>query len=201
MIIFLTLTVSIFKNCFMLSFEYALTKNDYNNYYFFVTWDAPEKNKKRYLYFLRQLISVLIFTGLFYYSGLFSRGILISVVATTLIFLTSILSITGIRSSINKQSELITNDPDNESLFTNTLLSVSDTGFFLKDEFKECKFLWKAFVKKQENIDYYFLFYNSLEAIIIPKRIFKVSEEILFKKLLTQNLSFDAEIGHLIKSN
>ena len=183
----------------MLSFEYTLTKNDYSNYYFFVTWDAPGKQQKRYLYFLRQLASVLIFTGLFYYTGLFNRGILFSAVAITLIFLTSILSITGIKSSINKQSASIANDPDNESLFTHTVVSVSETGILLKDEFKECKFQWNAFIKKQENVDYYFLFYSSLEAIIIPKRIFKISDEILFKELLTQYLSFDAEIGHLVK--
>ena len=181
----------------MLCFEYTLTKNDYSNYYFFVTCDAS--GKKRYKYFLRQLVSVLIFMSLFYYTGLFNRGILFNSIAITLILLTFILSITGTKSSINKQSELITSDPDNESLFTRTVLTVSENGIVLKDEMKEWKFQWKAFVKKQENNDYYFLFYSSLEAIIIPKRIFKMSEEISFKELITRNLSFDAEIGHLIK--
>ena len=183
----------------MLNFEYALTKNDYSNYYLFVTWDAPDNHKKRNLNVIRQLTSVFIFTGLFYYTGLFSRSILFSTVAIIIIFLTSIFSIAGLKYSFNKQSELITNDPDNESLFTHTLVSVSETGILLKDKYKECKFQWNAFIKKQENIDYYFLSYNSLEAIIIPKRIFKISEEVLFKELLTQHLSFDAEIGQFIK--
>lgn len=184
----------------MLSFEYALTKNDYSNYYLFVSWEAPGKQKKRYGYFLRQLMSIFIFTALFYYTGLFNRGKFFSFAALILILLTTIMSVTGIKSSINKQAEKITEDPDNSSFFLPTLLSVSETGILLKDELTERKLQWKAFIKKQENREYYFLFYSAIETIIIPKRIFKDPEKLLFEAILARYLTFDAEIGHLIEN-
>lgn len=184
----------------MLSFDYALTKEDYCNYFIFVTWEAPGKQKKRTRYFLRQLFSILIFTLLFYYTGLFTRDKIFSIVAVVVILFTSVLSLTGIRSSLNKQAQKIADNTLNNALFSPTHLSASDAGILLKDEFTESKFTWRAFVKKQENADYYFLFYSSLEAIIIPKRIFKPYEETLFAELLVRCLSFDAEIGHLIKN-
>lgn len=184
----------------MLNFDYALTKEDYCNYFIFVTWEAPGKRKKRIRYFLRQLFSILIFTFLLYFISLFTRDKFFSIIAIIVILFTSVFSLTGVRSSLNKQAKKIADDAFNSGMFTATHLAVSETGFFLKDEFTESKFMWKAFVKKQENTEYYFLFYSSLEAIIIPKRIFKPFEEALFSELLIRCLSFDAEIGHLIKN-
>jgi hypothetical protein len=64
----------------------------------------------------------------------------------------------------------------------------------------ETRFQWKSFIKKQENREYYFLFTSSMQAVIVPKRVFKnTDEKIQFEKLLSQYLSFDAEIGHLVK--
>ena len=184
----------------MLNFDYALTKEDYCNYFIFVTWDAPGKKNKRIRYFLRQLFSILVFTLLLYLTSLFSRDKIFSILVVIAILFTSVLSLTGVRSSLNKQAKKIADHAFNSALFTLTHLSISETGILLKNEFTERKFLWKAFVKKQENADYYFLFYSSLEAIIIPKRIFKPFEETLFSEILVRCLSFDAEIGHLIKN-
>ncbi len=51
-----------------------------------------------------------------------------------------------------------------------------------------------------ENKEDYFLFYISLEAIIVPKRFIKDTEQVLFQQILSQYLSFDAEVGHFVKS-
>lgn len=185
----------------MLTLQYALTKEDYSNYYTFVTWDAPGKQRKRSLYYLRQMGTIVLFTTVFYYTGLFDRSSLFAFIVIAFILLTSVLSITGVRSSIRQQAEKISDDPENSSIFTTTIVTISETGILLHDEFRECKFQWQAFTKKQEDDDYYFLFYSSLEAIIIPKRVFKSAEDkILFEGLLSQFLSFDAEVGYLIKN-
>jgi hypothetical protein len=184
----------------MLTLQYALTKDDYNNYYTFVTWDAPGKQKKRGLYYLRQMGTIVLFTAVFFYTGLFDRSSIFAFIVISFILLTSVLSITGVRSSIIQQAKNISDDPENASIFIPTVVTISETGILLMDEFSERKYQWLAFTKKQENNDYYFLFYSSLEAIIIPKRVFKHSEQLLFDGLLSRFLSFDAELGHLIKN-
>jgi len=184
----------------MLTLQYSLTKEDYNNYYVFVTWDAPGKQKKRGLYYLRQMGTIVLFTAVFFYTGLFDRSSIFAFIVICFILLTSILSITGVRSSIRQQARNISDDPENAAIFISTTVNVSETGLLLKDEFSERKYHWLAFTKKQENNEYYFLFYSSLEAIIIPKRVFKQSEQILFDNLLARFLSFDADLGHLIKN-
>ena len=76
----------------------------------------------------------------------------------------------------------------------------SETGIIYKDEYKETNFQWNAFVRKEETADYYFLFTSALQALIFPKRVFKTAEDKRqFEKLLSQHLSFDAEVGHWIK--
>jgi hypothetical protein len=79
-------------------------------------------------------------------------------------------------------------------------VEIDDSGIYMKDTVSENRWKWEAFIKKQENEAYYFLFTSSIEAIILPKRIFKQAEEkTKFEKLLLQHLSLDAEVGHLVK--
>ncbi|MEI9957849.1 MAG: YcxB family protein [Ferruginibacter sp.] len=70
----------------------------------------------------------------------------------------------------------------------------------VKDDIKETKFQWNTFVKKQENAAYIFLYIYSTTALIIPKSVLRseVEKEQLMK-LLSQHISFDAEVGHLVK--
>jgi 5-bromo-4-chloroindolyl phosphate hydrolysis protein len=91
-------------------------------------------------------------------------------------------------------------NPENSSYFNMTDYTFSETGVTIKDDVKESKLQWKAFVKKQENAAYIYLFVTASSAYVIPKRIFKseVQQEEL-NRLFGQYLSFDAEVGHLVK--
>lgn len=184
----------------MISVNYSITKADYINYYAYVLWDAPENRKKRLTYYGRQLLPILVFLFAFYYTGIFERNSTFILLIIGFIFLTSALSLFGVRSNTVKQAEKITEDPGNASIFIEQALIVTESGIHLKNEFTDTNYRWSAFTKKQESNDYYFLFINSIQALIIPKRIFiHESEKIMFDKLLAQHLSLDADIGYLIK--
>ncbi len=104
------------------------------------------------------------------------------------------------RINAKKQAEKITEDEDNRSFFLETTYDITDAGITRKDENIETKYQWNAFVRKEENAAYYFLFTSAIQAIIFPKRVFKtVEDKKQFEKLLSQHLSFDAEVGHWIK--
>ena len=184
----------------MLSLQYSISKEDYVNYYTYVTWDAPENKKKRISYYIRQLVPIIFFVAAFYYTGIFERNSKIILIVLGFIFLTLFLSLINVRSNAVKRAEKIAGDPGNSSIFQEVFLTISETGILAKGGTTETKYQWKAFIKKQESGTYYFLFTSSIQALIIPKRIFAVEEKIQFEKLLSHHLSFDADLGHMVKS-
>ena len=184
----------------MISLNYSISKEDYVNYYTYVLWDAPENRKKRITYYIKQLVPILLFILAFYYTGILERNSKFTLLILGVILVTSVLSLVGVRSNAVKRAEKITEDPNNSSIFGEMSLTISETGISIKAAFMESRYQWKSFIRKQENKDYFFLFISSIQAVIIPKRIFNAEERAQFEKLLSQQLSFDAELGHLVKS-
>ncbi len=184
----------------MVSLKYAITKEDYVNYYTYVMWDAPENKRKRAWYYLRQIIPLALFIMAFYYTGIFERSSKFILLIMGFLLLTSILSLFGVRTNAIRQAEKVAGDPDNSSVFLDVNVIISEAGISVKDELKETKYQWASFIKKQESKQYYFLFISAIQAVIIPKRAFTTADEMLqFEKLLSQQLSFDAELGHMLK--
>lgn len=184
----------------MISVRYAITAEDYSNYYMYMMWDAPERKKSRLKYYLRQIllnggiIAILLYTQVFRYSSY-----TLYIYAGIILFMMLVQLLSG-RANTKKQAEKIIDAEDNQSFFLETIYDISDAGIVRKDENEETKYQWKAFIKKEDTADYYFLFTSSMQAVIFPKRVFKTAEDKKqFEKLLSQHLSFDAEVGHLIK--
>jgi hypothetical protein len=179
----------------MLSLHYALTKDDYINYYTYVAWDSPANKKKRFYYYTRQMVPLLIFLFAFYYTGLFDRpGKFIFIIGSVLLAIT-LLSFINVRSNTIRTAERVADDPNNGSIFLELNVVISETGIVVKDELKESKYRWEAILRKAESKNYYFLFHNAVQAIIIPKRVFNTADEKgRFEKLLTQYLSFEADV-------
>ena len=118
-----------------------------------------------------------------------------------ILLLSTAIQVYSARAGVMKKAEKITDDEDNASLFLDTKFTISESGVYSKDILKEQHFQWLAFTRKEENETYFYLFFNSMEALIIPKRILKTtSEKEQFEKLLSLHLSFDAEIKHQLKS-
>lgn len=184
----------------MISLKYAITKEDYANYYTYIVWDAPVNRKKRLRYYVRQIVPVIIFLLAFYYTGWFNRpGNFVLLIAGALLA-TALLSVFGVRTNMMKQANKVAENPENSSIFSPVTLTVNESGIVVKDELKEAKYQWGSIIKKLESQNYYFLFINAIQAIIIPKRVFNSAEEKSeFEKILSQYLSFDADVSHLLK--
>ncbi|MEO6668332.1 MAG: YcxB family protein [Ferruginibacter sp.] len=186
----------------MVSLKFAISKEDYANYYTYVMWDAPGNKKKRLYYYGKQLLPILLLLLAFYYTGFLNRSDKFILVVVGFFVATTLLSFLGIRTTTMRQADKVAEDPGNSSIFLEHQVTVSDGGIIIKDELKEIRFQWKAIAKKLESQNYYFLFHNSIQAIIIPKRVFiSQDEKMQFEKLLAQHLSFDAEVSHLLKQN
>lgn len=181
--------------------KYAVTKEDYAEYYTYVFWDAPGQKKKKINYYLRQVMVNGGLIVLVFYTGAFSFHNWYLYLYLGILLLATLVQVASARATVAKQAEKITSDPNNASIFTEKTMEVDEQGIVLKDAVCESRFRWQAFIKKEETAQYYFLFSSAIEAIIIPKRIFKITEEkSRFEKLLVQHLSLEAEVGHLVKN-
>jgi hypothetical protein len=183
----------------MVNLRYAITENDYKNFVAFVLWEGSHNKKKRRNYYLRQTLPLTAFLLAFYYTGTFERSFIY--IAIGILLITTLLSFTGVRSRFAKDAEAFTADPANQAVFSEKHLQISDAGITVSDEFSDTNFRWPAFIKKEENDLYYFLFIGSNHALIIPKRVITdPQEKILVEKLFSRNISLDAEFSGLIKS-
>jgi YcxB-like protein len=178
-----------------LTLHYTITKEDYVSYYTYMYWDEPSRKRKRINNILKQVgifslvVSILFFSKVNIFINIFSLPVFVILLISTFLPL-----LTG-RSLMVKQANGLADNPDNESIFKEVMLNANDEKLFVKSTLIEAVYNWKAFIKKTETEKYYYLFQNSMQAIIIPKRAFINNEEkIAFDKILSRNLSLDAEI-------
>lgn len=184
----------------MVTLQFSLSKDDYTNYYLHALWNAPAKKIVRRKYFMRQLLVNAGIIGIFLYLKMFS---FVDPSYLYLFFGCMILSfgfnIFNQKNNLQKQAKKFANNDQNASIFLLTTHQFSSTGIQLKDDVSDTFLQWKAIVKKEETNTYYYLFTNSVQALIIPKNVFNSADDIQqFEKLLHVHVSFNAEVGHLI---
>ncbi len=178
----------------VIQFRYAITKEDYVNFYTYVFWDARENQKKRIYYYIKQLIPLAIFLYAFYYTGLLQRSGSFMYVVIGLLVATSLLSFINVRSNVTKSAEKIADNKENVSLFEEKLIEISENGISVKSPMVEGFYRWPSIIRKTETKEYYFLYTSAIYALIIPKRSFpSPADRANFDKLLVQHLSFQAD--------
>ncbi len=183
----------------MMIIEYALCKEDYVEYFAYMYWDCKKKKKQRQKNISMQLLYVFIFCAVLYFTGSFGFNVKYIILSFLLMFCISLLTLISGRSDLVRQATAIADDPENASIFEKILLTITDNDFQIKNKLIETKYTWIAFVNKIETKNYYYLFQNSIQAIIIPKRVFNNPEDKhLFEKILIRNLSLDAEVKESI---
>lgn len=185
----------------MLSVKFAITPDDYTEYYLYIMWDAPDRKNARLKYYLKQVFVNAGIVMLLLYTQIFRMDSYMLYAYLGILAVITVLQILNGRISARKQAEKITEDEENKSFFLETNYDVTEEGITKKDENMETLYRWNAFVRKEETAQYYFLFTSAVQAVIFPKRVFKrVEERVQFEKMLLHHLSFDAEVGHWMKN-
>jgi hypothetical protein len=184
----------------MITLNYTLTKDDYSNFSYHQMWFAPGKKIKmikswgsKFLFFAGALLMVKMADA----NRVFDTYFFFSVFILVCIYIFPLLQMPG---AYKKQIAAFTEHPLNAHFFDDIQISFSETGIFTKGKFEEARYQWISIVKKEENIDSYFLFISSAQAIIIPKRAVRSnSEKEQLEKLFGEHISFNAEVGYLVK--
>jgi len=185
----------------MISLRYALTPEDFANFSIYVQVEAPGK-KKLLFKSLRPLIIIISIIFIANIATSIGSGTLdfTSFIALPIIIFLFLYPTLSAKPRLKKQALQFAANPENAAVFTMTDHVFSETGVLIKDSSKEIKFQWSAFIKKQENNDYIFLFLQSNNALIIPKKVLRSqAEKEQLEKLLAQYISFDAELGYLVE--
>ena len=185
----------------MVALNYTLTKEDYSNFYHFVALLSPGKKNtiiknwiKRFLLFSLMLVIVKISTS----DKIFDVYFFYTIFVLASIY---ILPILNMQNAYKKAVAAYTDNLLNANIFNECQITISETGLFAKGKFTETKYQWGSIVKKEENNSFYFLFIGSEQAILIPKKSLRSKEEKeQLEKLFAQYISFEAEVGHLIKN-
>ena len=176
----------------MLELNYSLTKEDYIDYNVYTLWSAPFNKKSRAKIYFKLLGFFLLFALVWLFSISFSW---ISITMFAVFSLFVVLRIPQIQKKaiINKVEKLFLKE-ENQALLGPKTVTFSDTGIHVKSELSESRQQWKSITRRTENEKLYFLYTSSIQALIIPKRIMRNSEQkAAFEKILNQNISLQAE--------
>jgi len=187
----------------MINLRYALTPADFASFSAYVQIDAPGKKKVIFKKYLPLIVILLGVFGINIASGVMEGKFDTGILAGIAIFITFLsFSIFSVKPRLKKQALQFAANTENAALFNMADYVFAETGVQVKDAIKDVKYQWSAFVKKEESAEAIYLFLLSSSAIIIPKRVFRsVVEKEKFDQLLSTHLSFNAELGHLVKNN
>jgi hypothetical protein len=174
--------------------EFSLTKEDLFNFNYHTGWAAPEKKKFRISFYLKTIgwafAGVLLVLSVTRQFGLAS--ILFSCCIAVIVGLIS--AYFSISHRYKNSLEKFVSQPENQSFFNRATLNITDAGITSQDDISEAKYNWNAITKKTETQDYIYLYLNTAQAIVIPKRILAEEEKQELNTILSRNLSLSAEL-------
>lgn len=184
----------------MITLNYELDQEDYFQFFYYTLWLAPGKKAeaikargKNFLMIVLGLTMVKLVPAphsldLFYFYVIF---VLLSIFITPLFYF---------KNTCRKQALAFYNDPLNADSFSASEMILSETGIFAKCIHSETKYQWNRINKKVEIAEHFILYISAGQAIIIPKRAIKTEAEMAgLLELFGKHISFNAEVGHLVK--
>lgn len=184
----------------MITIDYKLTKEDYAHYYTYIALVTPGRKKALILTWLKRfavMASFLILVKIVERPIKLDSYFFYSIAIIAAIYIAPIFDINNV---YRKTILAFVHNPLNENIFESTNLIISENGIFAKGKYTETKYNWESFVKKEEDNTFYYLFLGSDQALLIPKRCLKTNiEKELIENLFAKYVSFNAEVGHLIK--
>lgn len=182
----------------MITLNFQLSREDYFSFYLYTLWLAPGKKAAAVKTRLKVFIlyaAILLFIKLISPSVSFDLFFFYAIFMLAAIYVFPLFSM---ENTLKKQADKFYDDPSNAHSFEPAEMIISETGIFTKSRYVETTYRWNSVLKKDETTDHYFLYINSMQAIIIPKRVIKPEawqQELV--QLFGRYISFDAELGHL----
>ena len=176
----------------MIELNYGLTQAEYIDYAVYTAWDAPHKKRFRLTTYGR--LTVLAASITIIALTLLKFELLYSFVLAGF-FIVMIFCIPNIqKNAIRDRAKRLMLNEENKLFFSSVALQLSATGIHSSRENMNATYKWNSIVRKVENETSYFLYTNSEQAIVIPKRVLKTPEQKRdFERMLNEHISLQAE--------
>jgi hypothetical protein len=185
----------------MVVLSLELTKEDFYQFSYYTSWKASWNSRKRVIYYCRNMLSAGVGSLLGIY--LIERKISLTaiLVASVFVLLLGFIALPAwVRRFYRKYVEKFSANPTNSNFFSKTELIIDEKGIQARDDVSTTMHLWRAFSKKVEMEDYFYLYLNSQSGLVIPKRIFQTqTEKENFNKILLAHFPLEAELNDLEK--
>ena len=83
--------------------------------------------------------------------------------------------------------------PENQHVLNESEVTLTENGILDRDTVSESRYDWEAIVRKAETKLCYYLYTNSYHAIVIPKRVIKLTEQQLLFNFFNTHLSLSSD--------
>jgi hypothetical protein len=175
-------------------FRYHLTEDDFGEFQAYTCWQAPWQKSFRIKHLLRLFIasSIAMVVTLLLFNQLYpSKGdkTLTYAICALLVPVITLTSYNGTPSRFKKRARKLLEKPENSSLLSEKELEISENGFIHSNSETRMDQKWSSIIKYAATKDYFYLYINSMQGHVIPKRLFASGKEIEeFDKFLTEKI-------------
>jgi hypothetical protein len=164
--------------------KYEMTKDDHLA--FNLHYVKHSKTIKQSLFIQRFLVPIIFLIlpfVLFWMMGEFLIGFLITLALISIVWI--VFYPKYFYGHIIRNVKKVLNEGSNDNLLGQHVFISTEDGFIEKNRVGETKIGWSSIERIEENEDYFFLFFSTMNAYIVPKRSFpdKASQED-FKKMI-----------------
>ncbi len=182
----------------MLNIDIALQEKDFINFSSFTQLLSPEKRKKSQKAFAIRMVVLGVILGVYVLASSSSGDYTSVIIYAAVLVVLTVIGRVSRKSVFEKSLKAMYEQPENDSLFERKEYTFSETGISITARYSFTQFKWEAIVKKIEMEGYIFLYTSAINALVLPLRYFNDWQKDELYKLLSQHLSFRADVGHAI---
>lgn len=179
-------------------FRYSLTADDFAEYNAYTSWHAPwqKKAKLKYLtntgfYFFISMVATVIIIDKIKSDKTNFKVLLIVGIVIALIF--TYFSYYQVPYRVKNKARKFLVKEENSHILNETDIEISEDGIINTNKESRVHQKWSSITRYAITREYFFLYTNSIQAQIIPKRLFTSQKEIdEFDKFLTEKISLSS---------
>ena len=184
-----------------INLQYNFSKEDYAAFYNHAMWASGAKKKERVNDTIKTIGNMIVFSAMFYYAS--GRHLPWKILAPSFIVIIgiSVASLYFYKTKLDKQLQQFLESEENKNIFTANYLLANEQEILVKNKFEQTTYQWKSIINKVEIDTHYFLFTNSVQAIIIPKTAFiNNADKVTFDKILSATLPLEIQLKQDIRN-
>ncbi|NOT52340.1 MAG: YcxB family protein [Chitinophagaceae bacterium] len=182
------------------SFQYTLTPEEYALYNVYTVWSAPDKRQYR----IQSFISIFFLGAMGAISAIYMMGSISSrdmyssfswIVVGVLSLVVAVIFNLSVGPRTKKNAVRLVQLDENKYIISESMIELTDQNLHHKDDNSETYQSYHSIARVSEANDCIYIYVNTVQAYIIPKRIFKSKEEeddVL--KFLTQKISVTSSL-------